>query len=257
MKCFITPKKGTIWGDFAHNRINLFTMVLAGKTAIVTGVSKGIGLEVVRRLLDKDVIVAGWGRTRPSLEHERFHFFSCDVSDPSSVDQAYEETGKALGHDIRILVNNAGYGKIGKIDEMSIEDWKGMFDVNVHGIFYVTRKVVPNMKAQDEGHILNVASIAGQNGVANMAGYCGTKHAVKGISHALYMELREFGIKVSTIYPGSVRTHFFDDIEGMDAHENMMRPEDVAMTIVQTLETHPNYFVAEVECRPLRPKGKK
>ncbi|QDH77782.1 SDR family NAD(P)-dependent oxidoreductase [Echinicola soli] len=231
-------------------------MILEGKTAIVTGVSKGIGLEVARQLLDSGVTVAGWGRNSPPLEHERFYFFSCDVSDASAVDSAYHETVKVLGEDIRILINNAGFGKVGKIDEMDIEDWKGMFDVNVHGIFYVTRKVVPNMKKQDEGHILNVASIAGLNGVANMAGYCGTKHAVKGISHALYMELREYGIKVSTIYPGSVRTHFFDDIEGMDAHENMMRAEDVATTMVQTLQTHPNYFIADVECRPLRPKGK-
>ena len=102
-----------------------------------------------------------------------------------------------------------------------------------------------------------MASIAGLNGVANFAGYVGTKHAVRGISHSLYMELRDFGIKVSTIYPGSIQTHFFDDIPGMDAHEHMMQPADVALTIVQTLETHPNYFVVDVECRPLRPKGKK
>ncbi|MBD8490217.1 SDR family NAD(P)-dependent oxidoreductase [Echinicola sp. CAU 1574] len=231
-------------------------MNLKGQTAVITGVSKGIGLEVVLQLLEKGVVVAGWGRNRPDLNHDNFHFFSCDVANEASVDEAYKSTVKELGEDIRILINNAGFGVVGAIDEMSSEDWKSMFDVNVHGIFYVTKRVVPNMKAQDEGHILNVASIAGLNGVANFAGYCGTKHAVKGISHALYMELREFGIKVSTIYPGSVKTNFFDNIEGMNAHENMMRPEDVATTMVQTLETHHNYFVADVECRPLRPKGK-
>lgn len=231
-------------------------MELSGKRAIVTGVSKGIGLEVVKQLLQKGVQVVGWGRTSPQLENEHFHFVSCDVSDEDSVNKAYEETEKIMGKDIRILVNNAGFGVAGNIEEMDAADWKAMFDTNVHGIFYSSRKVIPNMKKQDEGHILNVASIAGLNGVAKFAGYCGTKHAVRGISHAMYMELRDFGIKVSTIYPGSVRTNFFDDIEGMNAHENMMRPEDVASTIVQTLETHPNYFVADVECRPLRPKGK-
>ncbi|WP_215226288.1 SDR family oxidoreductase [Echinicola shivajiensis] len=231
-------------------------MKLSGKRAIVTGVSKGIGLEVVKQLLENGVQVAGWGRTCPQLENECFHFVSCDVSAEDSVNRAYEETKKIMGEDIRILVNNAGFGVAGNIEEMDAADWKAMFDTNVHGIFYSSRKVIPNMKKQDEGHILNVASIAGLNGVAKFAGYCGTKHAVRGISHAMYMELRDFGIKVSTIYPGSVRTNFFDDIEGMNAHENMMRPEDVASTIVQTLETHPNYFVADVECRPLRPKGK-
>ncbi|GGZ36239.1 SDR family oxidoreductase [Echinicola pacifica] len=231
-------------------------MKLEGKKAIVTGVSKGIGLETVKLLLKKNVIVAGWGRTQPDLQHDNFTFVVCDVSQEKAVEKAYEETKEAIGDDISILVNNAGFGKMGKIEEMSTEDWKGMFDVNVHGIFFVTKKVVPKMKQMDEGHIINVASIAGLNGLASMSGYCGTKHAVRGISHSLYMELREFGIKVSTIYPGSVQTNFFDDIEGVQAHENMMRPEDVALTMVQTIETHPNYFVADIECRPLRPKGK-
>lgn len=230
-------------------------MELKNKTAIVTGVSKGIGLELVKLLLEKEVIVAGWGRTQPELAHPNFHFFSCDVSKEESVEGAFQQTVEKLGVDIRILVNNAGFGVAGDTETFSSEDWKAMFDTNVHGIFYTTKRVIAAMKKADEGHIINVASIAGLNGVKNFAGYVGTKHAVRGISHSLYMELRDFGIKVSTVYPGSVQTNFFDDIEGMNAHENMMRPVDVAKTIVQTLETHPNYFVADVECRPLRPKG--
>ncbi|MDX5337515.1 MAG: SDR family NAD(P)-dependent oxidoreductase [Cyclobacteriaceae bacterium] len=232
-------------------------MKLKDQIAVVTGVSKGIGLEVVKLLVEKGAIVAGWGRTQPDFQHPNFHFFTCDVSNESSVEVAYQATIAKLGADIRILVNNAGFGVAGPFEEMSSADWKSMFDTNVHGIFYVSKKLIPAMKAADEGHILNVASIAGLNGVANFAGYVGTKHAVRGISHSMYMELRDFGIKVSTIYPGSVQTNFFDEIPGMNAHENMMRPQDVALTIVQTLETHPNYFVADVECRPLRPKGKK
>lgn len=231
-------------------------MELNNKKAIVTGVSKGIGLELVKLLLGKGVIVAGWGRTRPELAHPNFHFFTCDVSKEESVEGAFQLTVEKLGADIRILVNNAGFGVAGETETFSSDDWKAMFDTNVHGIFYTTKRVIAAMKKADEGHIINVASIAGLNGVKNFAGYVGTKHAVRGISHSLYMELRDFGIKVSTIYPGSVQTNFFDDIEGMNAHENMMRPVDVATTIVQTLETHPNYFVADVECRPLRPKGK-
>jgi short-subunit dehydrogenase len=232
-------------------------MELKNKTAIVTGVSKGIGLELVKLLLEKGVTVAGWSRNQPELEHSNFHFFSCDVSQEESVEKAFQATTQKLGTDIRILVNNAGFGIAGATESFSSEDWKAMFDTNVHGIFYTTKRVIPGMKAADEGHILNVASIAGLNGVNQFAGYVGTKHAVRGISHSLYMELRDFGIKVSTIYPGSIQTNFFDDIPGMQAHENMMRPIDVATTIVQTLETHPNYFVVDVECRPLRPKGKK
>lgn len=232
-------------------------MELKNKVAVVTGVSKGLGLEIVKLLLAKGVIVAGWGRNKPEFSHAHFHFFTCDVADEAQVEHAYLTTVAQLGADIRILVNNAGFGVAGAFENMTTSDWKSMFDTNVHGIFYVSKRLIPAMKTADEGHILNVASIAGLNGVANFAGYVGTKHAVRGISHSLYMELRDFGIKVSTIYPGSIQTNFFDDIPGMDAHDQMMRPEDVAQTIVQTLETHPNYFVVDVECRPLRPKGKK
>ena len=232
-------------------------MELKNKVAVVTGVSKGLGLEIVKLLLEKGVKVAGWGRNKPEFTHAHFHFFTCDVADEAQVEQAYQATVAQLGADIRILVNNAGIGVAGHMENMSTANWKSMFDTNVHGIFYVSKRLVPAMKAADEGHILNVASIAGLNGVSNFAGYVGTKHAVRGISHSMYMELRDFGIKVSTIYPGSIQTNFFDNIEGTKVNENMMRPEDVAQTIVQTLETHPNYFVSDVECRPLRPKGKK
>lgn len=232
-------------------------MELKNKIAVVTGVSKGIGLELVKLLLERGTIVAGWGRTKPELVHKNFHFFACDVSLEEQVEKAYLATVGQLGFDIRILVNNAGFGVAGAFETLSSEDWRSMFDTNVHGIFYVSKRLVANMKAADEGHIINIASIAGLNGVANFAGYVGTKHAVRGISHSMYMELRDFGIKVSTIYPGSTQTNFFDSIEGTQANENMMRPQDVAQTIVQTLETHPNYFVADVECRPLRPRGKR
>lgn len=232
-------------------------MKINQQKAVVTGVSKGVGLEVVKLLVAKGSIVAGWGRKAPDFKHPNFHFFSCDVSQEDQVEKAYLETISKLGTDIRILVNNAGFGIAGKFEEMKSADWKSMFETNVHGIFYVSKRLIPAMKSVDEGHILNVASIAGLNGVANFARYVGTKHAVRGISHSMYMELRDFGIKVSTIYPGSIQTNFFDSISGMDANENMMRAEDVALTIIQTLETHPNYFVADIECRPLRPKGKK
>ncbi|MBS9523965.1 SDR family NAD(P)-dependent oxidoreductase [Litoribacter ruber] len=232
-------------------------MEIEGKLAIVTGVSKGIGYQVVTQLLEKGVKVAGWGRSHPDLYHDNFTFFPCDVSRESSVEEAYKSTKEKYGKEIHILINNAGYGQASPIDEMKSEDWEKMFQTNVHGIYYATKRIVPHMKKMEEGHVVNISSIAGLNGLANFSAYCATKHAVRGISHSLYMELRDFGIKVSTIYPGSTQTQFFDDIDGMESSENMMRPEDVATTIVQMLETHPNFFIADVECRPLQPKGKK
>jgi NAD(P)-dependent dehydrogenase (short-subunit alcohol dehydrogenase family) len=140
-------------------------MELTNKIAVVTGVSKGIGLELVKLLIDKGTVVAGWGRTAPDFKHANFHFFTCDVAKEESVEHAFQETTKKLGTDIRILVNNAGFGVAGATETFSTEDWKAMFDTNVHGIFYTTKRLIPGMKAADEGHILNVASIAGLNGV--------------------------------------------------------------------------------------------
>jgi short-subunit dehydrogenase len=94
--------------------------------------------------------------------------------------------------DFDLLINNAGIGYAGDMEHVPLEMWHRMFDVNVHGIFYCSRLVVPIMKAQGYGHIINISSIAGLNGIKRMAGYSATKHAVRGLSHSMYMELREF-----------------------------------------------------------------
>lgn len=232
-------------------------MELKGKIAVVTGVSHGIGLATVKALLDKGMVVAGWGRTAPDLEHENFHFFECDVRFPESVHRAFEKTIAKLGVHVSVLVNNAGLGISANLEDQEIEDWRTMFDTNVHGLFYCTRLVLPDMKEQEEGHIINISSIAGTTGVPGMSGYAATKHAVKGISHSLYMEVRDYGVKVTCIYPGSTETNFFDNMESSPASPNMMQPEDIASTIMHALESHPNYHHVDIEVRPLMPKGKR
>ncbi len=231
-------------------------MNLEGKIAVVTGVSHGIGLATVNVLLEKGMKVAGWGRKAPDLKHENFHFIECDVRYAESVQRAFDQTIYQLGSHVSVLVNNAGLGITAKLEEQTIEDWQTMFDTNVHGLFYCTRCVLPGMKEMEEGHIINISSIAGTTGVESMSGYCGTKFAVRGISQALYKEVRNYGVKVTCIFPGSVNTNFFDNFENVTSRENMMRPEDIASTIVHALESHPNYHHVEIEVRPLIPKGK-
>lgn len=230
-------------------------MELKNKVAIVTGASKGIGLETARALLKAGANVAGWSRSTPPLEHENFMFVETDMSDYGSVKNAFVQTTRKLGEELAILVNNAGLGYQGKFEEIPLEDWHRMFSVNVHGIFYATRLALPLMKQRGEGHIFNISSIAGTTGVEGMAGYAGSKHAVRGISHSLYKEVRNDGIKVTCIYPGSVNTHFFDSIDSVQANRNMMRPEDIADTILHAATTHPNFHLVDIEMRPLKPKG--
>ena len=230
-------------------------MNLTGKTAIVTGASKGIGLATVRVLLEAGAKVAGWSRTKPDFVHEHFRFVEVNMRDYASVENAFEKTVQHFGDQPLVLVNNAGLGFKGKFEELPMDQWHQMFETNVNGIFYATRLVLPGMKQKGEGHIINIASIAGTTGVPQMAGYAGSKHAVKGISHSLYQEVRQEGVKVTCVYPGSVATHFFDGIEGAEASEHMMRPEDVAETILQAIQTHRNFHIVDIEMRPLKPKG--
>ncbi len=224
---------------------------------IVTGVSKGIGLATAKLLCEKGYTVAGWGRTQPAFTDINFHFIKCDVSDQRQVASAVQQTRSRLGENIYGLINNAGFGHFGKVEELPLEKWHDMFNTNVHGLMYCTREVVPFLKAKQRGHIINISSIAGLNGIVQGSGYSATKFAVRGISHSLYAELREDGIKVSCVYPGSVATNFFDSVDGITVSPNMLQPDDVATLLLQLLQSPPNFLTVDVEIRPLQPKGKK
>lgn len=230
-------------------------MDLTGKIAIVTGVSKGIGRATAEALLAKGAVVAGWGRTAPEgLTHERFQFFECDVRNEVSVQEAYVDTQREVGAEVRILVNNAGIGNMGPVDGFASDDWHAMFDTNVHGVFYCTKAVLPQMKKQSEGHIINVASLAGTAGTPNMAGYCATKFAVRGFSDALFKEVRQDGVRVTCVMPGSVETNFGGSEPGAEPDPHKMQPEDIAAAIVHALEAPKATMLSEIQMRPSQPK---
>jgi NADP-dependent 3-hydroxy acid dehydrogenase YdfG len=230
-------------------------MELSGKVAIITGVSKGIGRATAEALLTRGAVVAGWGRTAPEgLAHERFRFFECDVRHETAVREAYVNTLRELGPAVHVLVNNAGIGNFGPLDGFSSEAWHAMFDTNVHGLFYCTKAVLPQMKQQQEGHIINVASLAGTAGSPNLAGYCATKYAVRGFSDALFKEVRPQGVRVTCIMPGSVETNFNGATPGPVPDPHKMQPEDVADAIVHALEAPPRTLISELQMRPSQPK---
>jgi short-subunit dehydrogenase len=223
-------------------------MDIQNRTAIVTGASRGIGLAISKALIREDVTVAGWSRTPPeSFTHERFHHIKADLTDEKSVHNAFQETLNKLGDSIPILINNAGMGYRGPMEEMPSEKWRELFDLNVHGIFYTTKRIIPQMKKENEGHIINIGSGAGTNGIAGMSCYCGTKHAVVGITESLHLELREFGVKVSCLSPGSVETGF------SESNKNKLLPEDLAASVVHMLKCPKNFHYTDVQVRPLQP----
>ena len=229
-------------------------MELKNKIAVVTGVSKGIGLELVKKLLEEGAKVYGLGRNN-SLQHPNFTFIPTDVRKIEEVNAAFDQILDQNNHQVHVLVNNAGLGYFGYLEDMPVEQWHEMFDTNVNGIFYCTRRVLEPMKKQGLGHIVNISSIAGLEAYPQVAAYSSTKFAVKGLSEALYKEVRDFGVKVTCVYPGSVKTDFFRNSPSIQPHDYMLMPEDLAQVILQALQTPNNFHQVNLEIRPLQPKG--
>lgn len=229
-------------------------MNLNQKIAVITGVSGGIGKELVLQLLQEGAIVYGLGRNN-TLQADNYHFIPTDVRELTQVDAAFDRIAAENNSPVSILINNAGLGYFGFLEDMPVEQWHQMYDTNVNGIFYCTRRVLKGMKSQAEGHIINISSIAGLEGYQQVAGYCSTKFAVRGFSDALYKEVRDYGVKVTCVYPGSVKTDFFRNSPSIQPHDYMLQPSDIAAVIVHALKTPANFHQVNLEIRPLMPKG--
>ncbi|MCG2460276.1 SDR family NAD(P)-dependent oxidoreductase [Flavobacteriaceae bacterium F89] len=234
-------------------------MDIDSKIAVVTGASRGLGAALSSSLVAKGATVYGLSRNRANLADRRaklgenFVPVSLDITDQTAVHSWVSETFSNL-RSPDILINNAGTGHFGKIDELSLEQWHGMLNTNLNGLFYVTSQIVPFMKRKkDTCHIVNLGSILGKTGRAEGAAYCLTKYGVQGFSEALFRELRSEKIKVSCVNPGSIATHFFRD-SGIEPHGNMIQPKNLADLIVQILETPDNLLIDEITIRPLIPK---
>ncbi len=239
-------------------------MDLKDKVVVVTGASSGLGLAFSEALVAKGAHVFGVSRRRETLEAirddlgERFHPLPCDVTDEVQVKMAFEAVAREAGQ-LDVLINNAGLGKFGPLDGMPTEHWTVQMETNLSGVFRCTREAVPLMKRQNAkdgfgGHIVNIASIAGLIGNPNLSAYNATKFGLRGFSEALMKELRDDGIKVTCVCPGSVATRFAD-VAGSQGTANPMQAEDIAETVVHVLEGPDNYLISEVVMRPLRPKG--
>lgn len=232
-------------------------MELTGKNIVISGVSKGIGAALLKQCLAKGAQVFGIGRNRPEgIEDPKFIFIPCDVSKHEDVKQAFHNIYLCV-NEIHVLVNNAGLGYFGNLEDLPEDQWHEMFGTNVDGMFYCIKAVLPQMKQAQFGHIINIASTAALEGMPMVSGYCATKWAVKGLSESLFREVRDHRIKVTCIYPGSTKTDFFRNSPGIQPHDYMLMPEDVALSMVQALEMPDNFHTVNLEIRPLQPKGPK
>ncbi|MGA9649887.1 SDR family NAD(P)-dependent oxidoreductase [Pedobacter sp.] len=183
------------------------------KVWFVTGASKGLGLTLVKKLLSNGNRVAATSRNISDLEkavgnHENFLPLSVNLIDENSVEAAVSQTISKFGQ-LDVVVNNAGYGMIGALEELSDRESRENFDVNVFGSLNVIRKTLPQMRKQQSGHIFNISSIGGFSG--NFPGfgiYCATKFAVTGFTESLAAEVKSLGIKATVVEPGYFRTEF-------------------------------------------------
>ncbi len=224
-------------------------MKLKNKVAIVTGSSKGLGLIVVEQLLAEGTFVIGFSRNKTPIDHPNFEGYCLDIGNESAVTETFNNVIKKH-NTIDIIINNAGFGDYHKLEETDSQLMRQMFETNVFGVFYLTKCAIPFMKKSQQGHIINISSIAGIVGIENMSVYNGTKFAVKGMSESLYKELRPHGIKVTCILPGSISTNFFDDFDGFTASNTMMNPTDVADSILYCLQSSATFHPVNLEIRP-------
>lgn len=226
---------------------------------LVTGASKGIGKGIATFLAMDGHEVGLLARSkdlledlRQSIEEQGGVCFTagCDLRDPDQTFYAVAAAVEGLGG-IDALINNAGLVIRKNVFDLSIDEWQAMVDTNISGLFYATRAVLPHFKAQGRGHIINVSSISGKVPLPGGSAYAATKFAVTGFSQSLLQEVRDYGIKVTTIFPGSVDSDSHrHDLQADRAWK--VTPAEVGMACRDILSTAPGTVISELEIRPLR-----
>ncbi|MDD5544550.1 MAG: SDR family oxidoreductase [Acidobacteriia bacterium] len=238
-------------------------ITLTGKSAIVTGGTKGIGRAVAEALLRAGAQVAISARHEDEVRkvaselaganEDRARGFTCDVRQPQSVAHFVAEVVKTFGR-LDLLINNAGMGIFERVEKLSVDQWNQVIETNLSGVFYCCHEALPHLKKQG-GWIINIASLAGKNAFPTAAAYNASKFGLVGFSEALMQEVRYDNIRVSYIMPGSVNTEFSG--EQPDASKAwQLQPEDVAQAVLDLLSHNPRSLPSRVEIRPFQPPKK-
>ena len=186
------------------------------KVWFITGAGRGIGADIARAALAAGDKVVATGRSLAQLrdafgkaDPQRIALVQLDVADEAQAAPAIAAAVERFGR-IDVLVNNAAYGLLGRLEEVSAADIAQQFAVNVHGVMHMLRAALPVLRRQRAGHIVNISSIAGVTGFNGASVYCATKFAIEGLSSSLALEVAPLGIKVTAVEPGFFRTEFLD-----------------------------------------------
>ena len=231
---------------------------LKNKVAYITGGTKGIGLGIAKVLLDSGMRVAISGRNGEEAQKA-----ASALGDKSSVigiqsdvrnfvdEQAAVE--QILDHfgQLDVAVANAGLGHFKPVDEMTLDEWNQMIDTNLTGAFHTLKATVEELK-KSEGYYITISSLAGTNFFETASGYNASKFGVVGFTQAAMLDLRKYGIKVSTIMPGSVATYFNSHVPS-DSDAWKIQPEDIGQLVLDLLKMNPRTLPSKIEVRPTRP----
>jgi NAD(P)-dependent dehydrogenase (short-subunit alcohol dehydrogenase family) len=230
---------------------------LAGQVAVITGAGRGIGRAVALTLAELGARTVLCGRSREALEQTsaaiqnsggQSAVIECDVTDLHSVEALAEHFERTF-HRVDVLVNNAGIGGAGgPLHQLAPDNWDGVLNTNLRGVYYCIRSLAPLMIKARSGHIINISSLAGKNALPNGAAYAASKWGLNGLTYSVAEELRVHNIRVSVICPGSVHTEFSPH-PGKNA-EKMLQASDVAHAVAMIVTQSPQSFASEILLRP-------
>src|SRR3954447_947651 len=232
---------------------------LQDKVAYITGGSKGIGYGIAQVLLNNGMKVAITSRDLKaaqdaakslSEDDSRVLALESDVSSLQSETDAVKAVTDHFGK-LDVLVANAGIGHFASIEDLTAEDWKNTIDTNLTGVFNSVKASLDALK-KSKGYIITIASLAGTNFFANGSAYNASKFGLVGFTQAIMLDLRQYGIKVTTIMPGSVATHFNNHMPN-EADAWKIQPEDIGQIVVDLLKMHPGTLPSKIEVRPTTP----
>lgn len=236
---------------------------IQGKTALVTGGTKGIGYGIGEAMLQEGMNVAITSRSQKAADEAASELakigtgkvigIQADVRNYESQQAAVQKVTNEFGS-LDVVIANAGVGHFAPIGEITVEQWNDTIDINLTGVFYSVKSSLEALK-QSQGYIITIASLAGTNFFARGAAYNASKFGLVGFTQAMMLDVRQMGIKVSTIMPGSVSTYFNGHTPN-EADAWKIQPEDIGQMTIDLLKMHPRTLPSKVEVRPSMPPSK-
>jgi len=231
------------------------------KLVVVTGASSGIGLALVEALLSEGYAVLGVANNfeKAGLNHPDFSYRSINLADLDALPDAMSILLEEIDMPVKALINNAGIGRMGFLEQLSVKDIRLVLDTNLTSQIIVTKAFLPLLKKQGEGDILFMGSEAALKGARQGSIYCASKFALRGFSQALRDECGKSGVRVTLINPGAVRTPFFEKLqfEPELAPENAIEPEDIASAVSMVLASRSGTVFDEINLSPRNQVWKK